>query len=381
MLRWFFLLLAFFLGALSLLTVVEAPDWVSWKLALLAGQFGSVLVPLALGAGLMGWLLGSGLPARLALLFGVVGGVLFAMPGVEAWWIGRSLPATLAREFGPSPEAGRPFSLAALYASGPVRVKPVTLSYPGVQPLDFYRAARPAAPVVVVIHGGGWDNGERGQIPELNYWLVSRGYAVADISYRLAPAAIWPAQRADVLAAIAALKGHAATLGLDPARIVVFGRSAGGQIAEAVAYGTKDPAIRGVVGFYAPADMNFAYAFGREDDILKSPQLLRQFLGGAPATAQAAYDSASGILSVSPASPPTLLVHGQLDTLVWHRQSERLAKRLGDANVPRVFLSLPWSTHALEYHLASPGGQLSTFALAWFLQAVTKSDHGRAGPP
>ena len=69
----------------------------------------------------------------------------------------------------------------------------------GLQPLDFYRSSRPRAPLVVMVHGGGWDNGERGQIPQLNYWLVGRGYAVADISYRLAPAAAWPAQRADVL--------------------------------------------------------------------------------------------------------------------------------------------------------------------------------------
>jgi acetyl esterase/lipase len=234
---------------------------------------------------------------------------------------------------------------------------------------------------VVVVHGGGWDNGERGQIPELNHWLVGRGYAVADISYRLAPAAVWPAQRSDVLAAIAALQSHAGELGIDPARIVVFGRSAGGQIAEAAVYWARNPALRGVVGFYAPADMNFAYAFGREDDILKSPQLLRQFLGGTPESAAAAYDSASGIQLVTSASPPTLLVHGRLDTLVWHRQSERLARRLGEAGVPHLLLSLPWATHALEYNLASPSGQLGTYALAWFLQSVTGDRRAPAAPP
>src|SRR6185437_2536684 len=97
--------------------------------------------------------------------------------------------------------------------------------------------------------------------------LAGRGYAVADISYRLAPGAVWPAQRDDVLAAIAGLRGAAGRLGIDPDRIVVFGRSAGGQIAEAAAYWARDPGLRGVAAFYAPADMNFAYAFGREDDI------------------------------------------------------------------------------------------------------------------
>ena len=117
--------------------------------------------------------------------------------------------------------------------------------------------------------------------------------------------------------------------------------------------------------------MNFAYAFGREDDILKSPQLLRQFLGGTPESAAAAYDSASGIQLVTSASPPTLLVHGRLDTLVWHRQSERLARRLGEAGVPHLLLSLPWATHALEYNGQPERAVFGTYALAWFIQSVT----------
>jgi acetyl esterase/lipase len=71
-------------------------------------------------------------------------------------------------------------------------------------------------------------------------------------------------------------------------------------------------------------------------------------------------------------SPPTLLVHGTIDTLVWHRQSERLAARLSDAGAPNLLVSLPWATHALEYNLSSPSGQLTTYALGWFLAAVCR---------
>jgi dipeptidyl aminopeptidase/acylaminoacyl peptidase len=127
-----------------------------------------------------------------------------------------------------------------------------------------------------------------------------------------------------------------------------------------------------VIAFYAPADLHFAYLFGREDDVLKSPQLLRQYLGGPPDAARAAYDGASGYLQVSKNSLPTLLVHGRLDPLVWHRQSERLAKRLDTRDVPCAFLSLPWATHACEYNLRGPAGQLATFAVEWFLAVATK---------
>jgi acetyl esterase/lipase len=245
--------------------------------------------------------------------------------------------------------------------------------YSGELSLDFYRAVgRANAPCVLLVHGGGWDSGARGELPQFDHWLARRGYAVAAISYRLAPEFRWPAQREDITAAIAFLKSHAAALGIDATRLVLLGRSAGGHLAEATAYTAPDPAIRGVVALYAPADVHFAWEFSRDDDVLKSPQLLKQFLGGTPETARASYDSASPIRFVGKSTPPTLLIHGRLDTLVWHRQSERLDQKLTEAGVTHAFISLPWATHAFEYNLNGPGGQLTTYAIEWFLAAVTK---------
>jgi len=249
------------------------------------------------------------------------------------------------------------------------------MAYSGDLLLDFYhpvRAGAGPAPCVILVHGGGWESGGRDEIAPFDHWLARRGYAVAAISYRLAPRFIWPAQRDDLLAAIAFLKARAPVLGIDPARLVLAGRSAGGNIAEATAYGAHDPSIRGVIALYAPADLHFAWAYAREDDVLKSPMLMRQFLGGTPETAHAAYDSASGYLMVGKSTPPTLLVHGDLDTLVWHRQSERLDAKLAASGVAHAFVSLPWATHALDYNLNGPGGQLTTYAVEWFLAAVTR---------
>jgi acetyl esterase/lipase len=118
--------------------------------------------------------------------------------------------------------------------------------------------------------------------------------------------------------------------------------------------------------------MNFAWKWGRPDDALNSPELLRQFLGGTPETAQEAYSSASGILFVGAKSPPTLLVHGTIDTLVWNRQSERLALRLTESGVPNLLVSIPWGTHALELNPGSPSGQLTIYSVEWFLAAVCR---------
>jgi acetyl esterase/lipase len=226
----------------------------------------------------------------------------------------------------------------------------------------------------VLVHGGGWSGGDRKQIPAYNHWLARRGYAVAAISYRLAPQFRWPAQRDDTLAVIAFLKSRAAELGIDPTRLVLLGRSAGGQVALAVAYTANDPAIRGVVALYAPSDLIFGYVNTHENDMIRSPTLMRQFLGGTPDSARANYKSASPLFHVGPRTPPTLLLHGENDALVWHRHSVRLDARLAEAGVPHAFVSLPWAGHALDFNRHGPGGQLTAFALEWFLERVTKAD-------
>ena len=223
-----------------------------------------------------------------------------------------------------------------------------------------------------MIHGGGWNGGSPDEFPALQWHLARSGYAVAAIEYRLAPASPWPAQRDDVLAAISYLKVHAAEFGIDPQRFVLIGHSAGGQIAEAIAYGAHDPAIRGCIAFYAPADLHYAYEFARADDILNSLKLLKEYMGGTPAEARSNYDSASAILLADAQSPPTLLLHGRRDELVWFRQSERLAQRLQALGVAHYFVQLPWATHAFDYSLNGPAGQISVYAVDTFLSAVTR---------
>jgi len=374
-LRGFIFFWAMGMLALGVLTVRRSPLRWNWKFALLAGEFGHWLALGALAAGCATWALRDGHGAWACVTLGLILGAitLLLRPTLAAWRLGKVLPEKLVAAFGGARPPVAPFTLSGYFAAVPAPVAVETHDYaPGLK-LDFFRAVnRAAAPCVVVIHGGGWDGGDRQQLADLNHWLARRGFAVAAIDYRLAPQSIWPAQREDTLAALDFLKRQAGELGLDAERLVLFGRSAGGQIASAVGYGTADPAIRGVVSFYAPHDMFFAYRSAREDDFLKSPQLLRQYLGGPPAVAPVNYESASGLHQVRPGSPPTLLVHGLIDTLVWNQHSVRLQARLAEARVPHVYVELPWATHAFEYNLSGPGGQLATYALERFLQAVTR---------
>ena len=379
MLRWTLLVFAFALLALGSLTVIKTPDWAPWRLGVLAGEFGHWLAVAALGLAAFAWATrgGGAVPSTVAAALAVGAAGLFVKPTVQAWRIGATLPKALTAQFGSQPAGRAAFSMGELFFgrnAAPVAVE--TLNVAPDLPLDFYRPLRVAgsgpAPCVIAVHGGGWDSGDRVQLPHLNHWLARHGYAVAAISYRLAPKHQWPAQRDDVLAAIAFLKSRAADLGIDPAKFILLGRSAGGQIAQAVGYTAGDPAIRGVVALYAPSDLIFGYVNTHEDDAIKSPVLMRQFLGGTPDTARANYESASAIFHVTPRSPPTLLLHGTIDAVSWYRHSERLAVRLKEECVPHAYVALPWATHGFEFNLHGPGGQLTTFALEWFLAAATK---------
>lgn len=361
--------------------VIKVPTISLFPVAVVATEYGHwlFLVPLVLA-------FLPAAPTRLncfATAFALAAAVLFLSSVARAIPVAYQLPKQLAEAFPSSAAAAggntnTPLSWKKLWFAPqiePVPVEKYTYAEHAGDALHLllYRHDENSpAPCVITIHGGGWVDGSASEGATLNHYLAHEGYAVTAIEYRLAPRWTWPAQCNDVLDAIDYLKQHATALGIDPRRLVLLGRSAGGQIAEAVAYGAHDRAIRGCIAFYSPADMNFAFKYARADDILSSLQLVRQYMGGVPTQVRANYDSASGILQASSESPPTLLIHGRRDELVWFRQSERLSARLDHIGIPHCFVRLPWATHACDYNFNGPSGQISTYAVETFLRAVTQ---------
>jgi acetyl esterase/lipase len=207
MLRWILLFLALGLALLGSLTVVKSPDWAPWKLAVLAGEYGHWVAVAPLLVAALAWFLRGeavALAGATALVCALALGLLLR-PSIDAWLLARTLPEKLERQFG-RVELGRaPFSLGALFASRSERVRPEAMKYSGELALDFYRPVRSdprPAPCVIVVHGGGWDGGDRAEIAHFDHWLARHGYAVVAIDYRLAPKSTWPAPRDDLLAAI-----------------------------------------------------------------------------------------------------------------------------------------------------------------------------------
>lgn len=99
-------------------------------------------------------------------------------------------------------------------------------------------------PAIVVVHGGGWKNGDKNKFRALAIHFAKRGYVVAAIEYRLAREAFFPAGIQDCNAATIYLRQHAKELGIDPNRIAAVGGSAGGHLVGLMAAGSKNPKLR-----------------------------------------------------------------------------------------------------------------------------------------
>jgi acetyl esterase/lipase len=386
---------ALVLLGVAALTTFPAPSESLWKLSVAATEGGHWL---ALGA------LFVAVPRRGQHIVGKVSSMmclgamaLFALPVVYAHQMNKDLPAQIDSVFGkdrrersrfsedPRPE---PFVVADLLSSvqsRPVRLQERVFGTPDGEKLtlDVFRPGYEHGPLpgVLVVHGGSWQTGNSREFVGLNGYLAARDYVVASINYRLAPKWKFPAGRDDVLAAIAYLKVYAKELGLDPTRIALLGRSAGGQLALLAAYTAGEPAIRGVVSIYGPTDLRFGYEHPANKQLLDTRGVLETYLGGSPTKEDDAYYTASPINFVTASSPPTLLIHGLHDGHVSPEESARLESRLQQAGAKNFFVRLPWATHACDWSFSGPCGQITTYAVEGFLDRVMKAPASSASAP
>lgn len=100
----------------------------------------------------------------------------------------------------------------------------------GVLDLMIPRTSSAPMPLVIWIHGGGWQSGDKSNRAQATR-LLCRGYAVAAVNYRLSGTDMFPAQIHDVKAAIRFLRANATAYGLDSGKFASFGSSAGGHLA------------------------------------------------------------------------------------------------------------------------------------------------------
>jgi len=358
---------------LALLSVFRAPQYHLWMLSIVATEWGHLLSFVCLLTLAPGWSLTKG--GRVSVVMAAASAVLFLTPLLRSLPVASALPQDMEAVFGPSHASSTPLSFKNLFLGVPLSpvhqtTEPYARSCGEVLSLELYRPISPLlpSPVVLVIHGGSWQSGSRLELSALSRYLASRGYAVASVDYGLAPRTTFPGPVEDVRDALTYLRRNAVDLSLDVSRVAVLGRSAGAQIALSVAHDPEPfPGVKAAVVFYGPNDLFLAWRVPGPKRIIDSRFLLRQYLGGSPAEQPERYTRASPLLRAGKRSPPTLMIHGGRDEMVWPLHEYRMSEKLAAAKVPHFFLKLPWATHGCDYNFNGPCGQLSTYAVERFL--------------
>jgi acetyl esterase/lipase len=214
-------------------------------------------------------------------------------------------------------------------------------------------------PLIVWIHGGAWQSGDKAGCPALGQ--LRRGYAVASINYRLSQQAIFPAQIHDCKAAIRWLRAHAKEYNIDPQRIGVWGSSAGGHLVALVgtsgnvkelegAEGNLDQSsrVQAVCDWFGPTDFlqiaaHMLPGAKMEHDTANSPE--SKLVGGPIQENKEKAAKASPITYVSKDDPPFLIMHGDKDILVPIHQSQLLTEALKKAGVEVTFKAIEGAGH------------------------------------
>jgi acetyl esterase/lipase len=204
----------------------------------------------------------------------------------------------------------------------------------------------PPRPSIVVIHGGGWLEGDKSSfasreqgVPGNIVDFAALGFVAVTINYRLSGEAPFPAALEDCKNAVRWLRAHARDYDLDPDHIGAFGNSAGGHLALLLSmvgmdahlegdgpYQDQSSLVQAVVSDSGPIDLVEQYRLG----VLR--QVCDRFMGGPPeGDRAAAYRRASPSDRITPRTPPLLLIYGVDDNQVPVETADRFVLALGRA--------------------------------------------------
>lgn len=218
--------------------------------------------------------------------------------------------------------------------------------------MDLYLPPKDKAPspIVINIHGGGWNKGVKESQTGFNTFF-KLGFAVSNIEYRLSQQATAPAAIEDVRCAIVYLIDHAKILNIDVNKIVIMGGSAGGHLAlmggllgsdvrfDKNCAGLNNIHVAAIIDKYGITDV-WDWGYGK---VLTSKSA-KQWLGDKAGDEKFAK-SVSPITYVTKNSPPVFIVHGDADPTVPYQHSVDLHKKLVDLGVKTEFITVEGGLH------------------------------------
>lgn len=247
-------------------------------------------------------------------------------------------------------------------------------------PVRVYRpvGAEGELPGLLVIHGGGMILGDIDGVDVMSQTLCdSLGVVVVSTGYRKAPEHPHPAQSDDCYASLRWMAESGADLGIDSRRLAVYGSSAGGNLALAVALKARDegsPALRFVMPIYPMVDHRNETASSYEIvdvgvwDRQANLEAWGHFLGGSEPDGYAAPLHAADLRGL----PPMYIDIGTVD--LFRDETVMLVARLAQAEVEVEFHLYPGAYHASE--MFAPNAALSQRIWERRLDALARVLHG-----
>lgn len=216
-------------------------------------------------------------------------------------------------------------------------------------------------PVVALIHGGGWVNGDRlGYAAAAIQFARTGDYASVTVGYRLTKEAHWPSQIYDCKAAIRWIRAHAKEYNLDPDKIAVMGSSAGGHLSSLLGTSgdvkelegdlgpntTFSSRVQCVVNLCGPQDFTQALMFDKEKKPIVADPAVSDLLGGNYVEKHAEAVAASPVTYVTKDDPPFITFQGTADQRVAYLHAEAIHAALQKASVPSLLIPITNGGHS-----------------------------------
>lgn len=267
------------------------------------------------------------------------------------------------------------------------RLRPITVIYARHEghgiPLDIYRPAYGRGgpvPVFVYVHGGGWGAETLKQRQADYRWFAERGYLVISLEYPPSSDTrhTWNVAEPLLGCAMTWIGANAANYGGDPARLALWGESAGGNLVLNLSYranaGTLTPSCEGkvplvaaTIALYPVVDPARMY---RPID-----QLLGQFgrmmgdnyTGGSPEQFPDRYTAIASATHITGKAPATLLIIPEADHLVAPEAAYAFAAKARNVGVDTRVVRMPYAEHGFDLRSGSIGNQFVRQAI---LQAM-----------
>jgi acetyl esterase/lipase len=205
-----------------------------------------------------------------------------------------------------------------------------------------------ATSLVVIVHGGGWSSGDKTELSWLLNGLKQRGFAAANINYRLtlSSADNYKMELDDLDSAIQFILRESSQYSFNGQKLYIVGHSAGGHLSLCYAYTRNaNGKVKAVSAMAGPANL---FAMSYYNPVVYNP-ILQPFLGVPlyPITtaSELRYKNCSPQYQATASSPPTIFFHGESDFFITPDQSTNLSFTLGNLGVDKKVVLYPFTFH------------------------------------